>query len=323
MLRNFLAAALRNLERNRFYAFVSIACISVGLAATFLAVAYIDHLRSYNRWIADYRHIYRISLSYTMPGQAPTSLDTTPMDVAAWIAGNAPGVLESGRIVNNRHPVRAGSVEAFEEIAWADGNLFRILQMSAYAGDLQHALEQPDSVVLTRTLARKYFGVDDVLGKTIEINREHLMVVRALIEDLPPNTRLNGDVVIGMFAASSAAFSPMIRGSGAWGAFSFIRAQEGTTVEQLDAALARYHLEGSSVQVRLSSVPLDELVYTGDRQTVVFAAPLLAVLVLLISCMNFVNLTTARSIHRSIEVGVRKAAGAGRGSLIAQFMEKR
>lgn len=320
MLRNVLAAALRNLERNRFYAIVSIACISVGLAATFLAVAYIDHLRSYNRWISDHEHVYRVSLTYTLPGTEPIDLDTTPLDIAAWAASNVHGVIESARIVNGRYAVRAGNVEAFEEISWADSNLFRVLPMPAYGGDLQRALEQPDAVVLTRSLARKYFGTEDALGKTLEINREHPMVVRALIEDLPPTTRINRDEAIGILAASGASLSPMSLARGEWSAFTFMRVKPGTTAAQIDAALARYRLERSSVQVRLRAAALDQLAYSRDRQAVVFATPLLACLVLLISCMNFVNLTTARSIHRSTEVGVRKAAGAGRGSLIAQFM---
>lgn len=320
MLRNFLAAALRNFERNRFYAVVSIACISVGLAATFLAVAYIDHLRSYNRWIGDHQHVYRISLSYTLPGLAPIDLDTTPQDVAPWAASNVHGVIESARIVKGRPVVRHGNVEAVEDVGWADSSLFRVLPMPAHSGDLQHALDQPDSVVMTRTMARKYFGTEDAVGKTIEINREHPMVVRAVLEDLPPNTRITGDEAIGIFGAASAAYSPMNVSRGEWSIFSFAHVKPGVTVEQFNAGLSGYKREGSSVKVQLRAAPLDQLVYSRDRQAVVYATPLLAVLVLLISCMNFVNLTTARSIHRSTEVGVRKAAGAGRGSLIAQFM---
>ncbi|WP_116808505.1 ABC transporter permease [Steroidobacter cummioxidans] len=320
MLRNFLAAALRNLERNRFYAVVSIACLSVGLAATFLAVAYIDHLRSYNRWIADYQQVFCISLSYTLPGLAPIDLDTTPIDVSPWAAANVHGAVESTRIVNGRYVVRQGNVEAYEWIAWADSNLFRVLPMPVYAGDLQQALTQPNSIVLTRTLARKYFGDEAVLGRILEFNREHPMVVRAVLEDLPPNTRINGAEAIGMLASSSTAFSVMNLNRGEWSTFSFVRVQPGVTVEQFNAGLAGYRREGSSVKVQLRATPLDRLVYSRDRQAVVYATPVLAVLVLLISCMNFINLTTARSIHRSTEVGVRKAAGAGRVSLITQFM---
>jgi len=320
MLRNFLAAALRNLERNRFYAIVSIGCISVGLAATFLAVAYIDHLRSYNRWIDDHQQVYRLSLAYTLPGLAPIDLDTTPQDVVPWVASNLHGVVESARIVKGRPVVRHGNVESFEEIDWADSSLFRVLPMPAYAGDLRHALDRPDSVVMTRTLARKYFGTEDAVGKTIQINREHSMVVRAVLEDLPPSTRLAGDENVGIFAAASAAYSPISLARGEWSTFSFVRVQPGVTAELIDAGLSGYKIEGSSVKVQLRAVPLDRLIYSKERQALVFAMPLLAALVLLISCMNFVNLTTARAIHRSTEVGVRKAAGAGRGSLIAQFM---
>jgi len=319
MLRNFLAAALRNLERNRFYAIVSIGCISVGLAATFLAVAYIDHLRSYNRWIAGHERVYLVALTYTMPGLAPLELETTPADVADWIASNLQGV-GPARLVKGRPVVRRGDVESFEEIGWADSSLFRVLPMPGFSGDLQHALEQPDSVVVTRTIARKYFGSEDVLGQTLEFNRQQSMVVRAVIEDLPPTTRIGGEGELGIFASSNASLSPFNVSRGEWSSFTFVRLEQGVTAEQLDAVLARYELKGSSVKVQLRALPLDQLVYTRDRQAVVQAMPLLAGLVLLISCMNFVNISTARSFRRGTEVGVRKAAGASHGSLIAQFM---
>jgi putative ABC transport system permease protein len=320
MLRNFLAAALRNLARNRFYAVVSIACIAVGLAATFLAVAYTDHLRSYNRWIADYQHVYLISMAYTLPGVEPIEMEMTPLDVAAWATSNAPGVIAKARIVKGYPVVRQGDVEAFQEIVYADGTLFRVLPMPGHSGDWQRALEQPDSVVLTRATARKYFGTEEVLGKTLEFNRQHSMVVRGVIEDLPPNTRIWGDADVGIIAAAGAAFSPMNMSRGEWSTYTFVHVEPGVTLEQFNAALTSYKREGSSVKVQLRAAPLDQLVYSRERQAVMYAMPALAVLVLLISCMNFVNLTTARSIHRSTEVGVRKAAGAGRGSLMVQFM---
>lgn len=320
MLSNYLAAALRNLARNRFYALISIACLSVGLAATFLAAAYIDHLRSYNRWIVDHQNVYRVSIEYTMPGTPPIDLVTTPQDVVAWASLNVEHVLAAARIMTVRWPVRTADLELSEEIAWADQNIFKVLPLPAYAGDLETVFQQPDSLVLTRSAARKFFGTDRAIGRTLEIKRQYPMVVRAIIEDLPPNTRLVGEGGIAMFAPVSAAFSPPKLNSSPWSAFSYLRVDAGATLEGLNAQLARYKIERSSIQVRLEATPLDEVMYSPERMSTVVAMPVLAVLVLLISVMNFVNLTTARSIRRSTEVGVRKAAGAGRWDLIGQFM---
>lgn len=320
MFRNYLAAALRNLARNRLYAFISIACLAVGLAATFLAVAYLDHLHSYNRWIAGYQHVYRVSMEYTLPGAAPVELATTPQDVIPWVALNVAHVLHSARIDVVRGAIRHESIEAFEHIAWADEDVFKVLPLPVYLGDLDAALRRPDALVLTRSIACKYFGTDQALGRTLEINREHSLTVAAVIEDLPPNTRLFGDQDIGVFASGSAPFSPLNLNPIPWSAFGYVRVDAGASVEGLNAQLLRYRREGASVEVRLIAMPLDQLVYSRDRRAVLYAVPALAALVLLISCMNFVNLTTARSIRRSTEVGVRKAAGASRWDLIAQFM---
>jgi putative ABC transport system permease protein len=321
MLRNYLASALRNLVRNRFYAFISVACLSVGLAAAFFAAAYVDHLRSYNRWIAGYEQVYRIGMEYTLPGSVSTPLDTTPQDVAAWLELNVEHAAAVTRILTTRSAVKRADFEAFETVAWADRAMFDVLPFPVLRGDPATALQQPDSVVLSRSLARKYFGTDQALGRTLEIDRRGPMVVRAIIEDLPPNTRLfdQGDD-IGVFAASTAAFSPTNSNSVPWTALNYVRFDAGMSRDQLDQQLAGYRREGSSVKVRLQGRPLDEIVYSRDRHAALQAMPWLAGLVLLISCMNFVNLTTARSVQRGTEVGVRKAAGAGRWDLIGQFM---
>jgi putative ABC transport system permease protein len=328
MLRNYLAAALRNLARNRVYTIISVACLSVGLAATFLAAAYIDHLHSYNRWIDGYQHVYRVAMEYTLPGKAPVPMENVPYEVAPWMAANVSHVLDATRIVMARAALRRGDFEAVEPVAWADGNVFRVLPMPTYLGDLTTALQQPDSIVLTRSLARKYFGTDRALGEVLELNREHPMTVRAIIEDLPPNTQLVDQDVnllvdsdLGVFVAAGAAFSPISAPprQNAWNAYTYIRVDAQATPAQLDAQLAPYPDVGT-VKLHLYTKPLDQVVYSRDRHEFLFAMPLLAVLALLISGMNFVNLTTARAIRRSIEVGVRKAAGASRGHLIAQFM---
>lgn len=319
MLRNYLAAALRNLARNRIYAFISVACLAVGLAATFITAAYVDYLRSYNRWIEGYEQLYYVAMEYTLPGNAPIQMDLSPQDVAQWLKLNVGEATEVTRLVTGQRPVRVGDIEAVEPITWASANVFNVLPMPVYRGELTTALEQPDSLVLTRTLARKYFGTDEALGRTMEINRERLMVVRAVIEDLPDNSKLADDD-IGILAADSAPFSQPSLFPDSWTAFSYFRVGANGALQRLNEQLSRYERKNSSVVVRLEARPSNQLGYTKERLAALRAMPLLAGLALLISCMNFVNLTTARSLRRGTEVGVRKAAGAGRWDLIVQFM---
>jgi putative ABC transport system permease protein len=339
MFRHYLTAALRNLARNKLYAAINIFGLAVGFAAAILIGLYVRDEFSYNRWVPGADRIYNVYSIANPPGRPPMVLDTTDADFADLLKLEIPQIRETTRIMPISHSLRHGSVEAMQKIYWADANVFSFLIMPVVAGDLQSALQHPDSIVITRKMARKFFGSDNPIGKTIEIDRAHPMQVTAVLEDYPSNTTLAAEI----FASGKADFSYLAdrdrhRPSSSSGGYEasvhvLLRLRPGVEPGEIKPALesffSRHRKFNPPDMIKLGIVPLSEvhlypagmveMMPPNDRATV-YAVAAIGILILLIAVFNFVNLMTARASRRAVEVGVRKAAGASRGNLVIQFV---
>src|SRR5687767_13271812 len=201
MLRDTMAAALKALMSNKFYALLNIAGLACGLCAAILLLLYVHDERTYDSALpAD---AYRVSSAITMPGGQTVVFDGTDYVLAQGLRQNVPEIAAVARMMPQDWTVRRGDVEANETIYWSDASLFSVLPMPAVAGDPATALAQPNSIVLTRSMARKYFGEDAPVGRTLQLNRNRLMRVTAVIEDLPSNTHLAAR----LFASANTPFS--------------------------------------------------------------------------------------------------------------------
>src|SRR5262245_36436735 len=205
MFHNYLTAALRNLARNKLYAGINIVGLAVGLAAAILIALYVRQEFSYERWIPGHERIFRVSEIYHLSGAPPRAVDLTLPGIAGLMRVDFPSIQAIARLIMESLSVRQGETEANERIAWADPDFFAVMPLPVIAGELTNALSEPDGIVLTRSLARKYFGRDDPVGEVLEVGRQHPMRVMAVIEDLPPNTHLAVDVI----GSGRAAFSRM------------------------------------------------------------------------------------------------------------------
>ena len=164
-----------------------------------------------------------------------------PPDVAAWMKLDFPAVQSAARLASEEVGLRHGDFEASDYIAWADPDIFEVLPLQVFAGNLRTALDRPDAIVLTRQMARKYFGRDNPIGETIEINRQHSMQVTAVLMDLPSNTHLGARI----FASGRAAYSrlavldamsrPAVEKP--WDTLTYIRLSPAASMDKLAAAL--------------------------------------------------------------------------------------
>jgi putative ABC transport system permease protein len=333
MFRNYLMAALRNLARNRLYAGINIGGLAVGFAAAILIGLFVRDEFTYDSFIPGYRHVYRVSTFRIVPGRSPMFVEVTAPDVAALLKLDFTEVQSAARLASEQAGLRHGDFEASDDVAWADPNIFEVLPLEAFAGNLQTALQQPDSIVLTRKMARKYFGRDNPIGETLEINRQHSLQVTAVLMDLPSNTHLSARI----FASGRAAYSKlsvldaMSRPAVAkpWETMTYIRLSPGASIDKLAAALPDFvdrHMQlpavtKMSMAIQLTLNPIAAIhLYGPGSATADYALAAIGALTVLLASLNFVNLTTARATRRAVEVGIRKASGASRTDLMIQFI---
>jgi len=335
MLGNYLAAACRNIWRNRQYAAINIVGLAAGFTAGLLIALFVNDEESYDRFWPHYQQVYMVSSALRLPGAAPLTVDLVPGQVIVLLRKRLPAGAVIARSVSGSHVFRAAEIEASENVKWADPALFAVLTPALVAGDLDGALQRPDALVLTQHIARKYFGDASPLGRLVEIDHKHTLRVTAVVRDTPSNSFLNADV----FGSARASFAGLgaldAAGAGDTDIEAYVRLPPQFSARDAQAALQAAALEymasrfgqGASLAVALLSVadihlspaPFGSVKPRGDPQ-LLHALMLIGAAIVAIAAVNFVNLMTARAGRRFTEIGVRKALGAGRRDLIVQFM---
>jgi len=338
MFRNYFTAALRNLARNKLYVGITVGGLSIGFAAAILIALFVRDELTHEHFLPGYERTFLLSETAYIGGQAPIVTPTTQPELASALSLEFPEVRAVVRLMPTETSLRRGNVEAPEKLYWADPSFFSVLPLPVIAGNPATALATPDGIVLTRSIAHKYFHEDDPIGRVIEIDRKHPMRVTAIIEDLPANTHLDLQVIASGLASYSdlAAFeADPARFGDSDSAYTYVRVDPAASIDALMKRIPDFgrrqlrRLSTVRVGVDVRLIPLREVHLTpftqrlmrpsGDRATV-YSLSIVGVLVLLVASINFVNLMTARAGRRAVEVGVRKSAGATRGNLLVQFM---
>src|SRR6185312_614549 len=245
MFRHYLIVALRNFTRHKLYAAINIVGLTIGLAAALLVVQYIRQETTFERFLPGYERIYEIAARIRPPGSSEMSMDSTPTDVALWLHSRLPSLAPLARIGGGAvHGVRVGGIDASEFVSFADPEFFEVFRLPVIAGNPTAALRRPDGVVLTRSLARRYFGRDDPIGQILRIDGKYLAVVAAVIDDLPSNTHLD----FGIVASSRASFSdlkaldaqPASAPGKPWVAHTYFRLPSSVTLAQIRGQAAAF-----------------------------------------------------------------------------------
>jgi putative ABC transport system permease protein len=345
MLGNYFAAAIRNLLRNRAYTLINLFGLSLGFAASTLICLYaIDEL-SYDRFIANHERIYQVGEVVEPPGRGTMRLSVSSTVDAEALKLAFPEIEAATRIASSDQRLHreADNEGVSLKSYWVDPNFFEVFPLRAVAGNLTDALSKPDGLVLTRRAARQLLAREDVVGETIRVGQGAVMRVAAVIEDLPSNSHLDCEVFlpgVANFSALTTMTAEQHR-PGALrneSAYTYIRLRPDASIDAVRARLRAFtdsHVPGIVNGTRVASVysftltPLTDIHLQprriGDIKPpadirVLRALIAVAVLILLVACGNFVSMMTARATRRAVEVGVRKAVGATRRQIIAQFM---
>jgi putative ABC transport system permease protein len=359
MFRNYLVTALRNLARNWLYGAISIVGLAVAFAAALLIAQFVRNEFSYDRWLPGYQKVYKLTDLLQSPGQPAMASDITQSVLANQMRVALPGVT-AARLTQSRPPVRhtAGDAGVDERaFAWADPDFFKVFPLPVLAGNLDTALQQPDTVVITRRMARKYFGRDLPVGEFLQVQAAlppppgspppapgsapwHPLRVTAVLEDLPSNTNLTAELFgSGRSAYSALTFFDAHPSLGNVNTYTFVRLSPKQTEADLQRVLpivsqpedntfkqftpgSKYAFHAVALsEAHLTAPGLTALTAkpTGSRP-VAYAIAGVGALIVLVAAINFVTLMTARAARRGIEVGIRKATGAQRTDLMVQFI---
>jgi putative ABC transport system permease protein len=337
MFANHLAAALRSLLRSGIYSSISIIGLAIGLTAAILSWLIIRNQISYDRLISGYESTYRLVSILAPQGRPPDYAVLTNNTVAGLLSVKFREVDATTRLADDEVSLKHGGTETTEKIYWADPNFFKLMPLPAVAGALDTALRRPDGIVLTRSIAQKYFGTEEPIGQTIELGGQHPMTVAAVIEDLPINgTQLES----GIFASGMASFSQLAKldkdsanTSGGErfeiNVHTFVKLKPHAEVSRIQVAMPALMeaiwprrppgVNASMELVRIDKVHLFPGLNPGIEERLVMTG-LVGLLIFFIASVNFVNLSTARASRRALEVGIRKACGASHGVLVLLFI---
>ena len=334
MFSNYFKVALRNLLHQKGFSFINIFGLALGISCTALIGMWVSDELSYDKFHQGHERIYRITS--TLPEmQVHAAVTSVPLGPA--ILNELPEVEEMVRITGIHHDLMQVGDMKFEEegILFVDSNFFQVFTFPFIKGDPAHALENPEGIVITEEMAMKYFGSTDVLDKTIRKNNKEDFTVVGVIANVPSNSHLQFNFVQPM---SFLARTNSDLKNNKWDNFNFftyltltdkVRQSKQAMADLQDKMQAIYKKNEPVVKVAFVLQPLTEIhLYShfladigvhGNVQNV-YIFMIVAVFILVVACLNFMNLATARAARRAKEVGLRKVVGAIRPYLMGQFL---
>ena len=335
MLKNYFKIALRNIWRHRGFSFINITGLSIGITACFFIFMYVAFELSYDKFHSKADRIYRIVTDIKTPSET-INTGVTSWAFAPNIKADFPEVEAFVRISGGSFLVKKGAVKFQEERSlFADSTFFKVFDFKLLKGNPNTALSAQASVVFTETAAKKYFGNADPVGQTVLVTGDEIpATVTGLMKDIPENSQIKADMLISMSSLTQRFNKGLDEQWGNYGATSYLLLKPGTNAKGLERKLPGFMEKRNGAEAKKNQMfatlflePLKDVYLYSKRNgqdsgsiTNVYTFSIVAVFILLIACINFINLTTARSVERAKEVGIRKVVGATKGELSGQFM---
>ena len=332
MIWNYLKIAYRNIKKHKGYSLINIAGLTVGMACCFMIMVYVQYELSYDTFHEKAQYIFRIQKQYP---RGDTSVITFG-PLASAITAEYPEVVQAVRIEHRDEyevAVRFQNKSYYERGFYVDKNFFDMFSYNIFQGDTKTALAEPYSLVISKALAEKYFGNQDPLGKTITIidNESYDAKITGVFDNIPGNSHLQFDFLASMVTLRKIYDKDNFGET--WQGYDFLTYIEfGDNVDvkafekKLQAFIEKHqnreadgHFLMPLKDIHLKSRDNFEILKDSDLQNIHFLS-LVAYLILVIACINYLNLTTAKALIRIKEIGVRKTLGANRKQLILQFL---
>jgi putative ABC transport system permease protein len=334
MLQTYFKLAYRNIIKDKAYSIINITGLAIGLAASILILLWVQNELSYDKFHKNANQIYRITCDL---GDSKNA--TTPAGMPAGLKAEMPVIKNIVRLAQSSATLVEAGNKKFEEnrVVYADSNFMDIFSFPLVLGDRTSALKSVQTVLITQATATKYFGNENPIGKILRLDNSENVMVTGVFANVPDNSHLQFDILLPM-ALAAKTVNDLKENS--WGNFNFISYIQldksfnasATNLSKLEKQMVQiYHKHIPDVKVSFQLQPLTKIHLAPERQ---YDLPghgnaqyvniffIVAILILVVACINFMNLATARSARRAKEIGLRKVAGAIRGQLIIQFLSE-
>ncbi|MGZ3874461.1 MAG: ABC transporter permease, partial [Mucilaginibacter sp.] len=342
MIKNYLKTAYRSLLKNKGFTVLNVLGLSVGLATCLLIVFYVVDELSFDRYNAKADRIYRVTIDARMNGNAGIYA-TSEGPLLPTIKGVFPEIEKSVRVVDasglfaspSKFYVKRNNQNILEKnVVFTETDFFNIFTLPMVDGSPSTALDGPHSAVITESTAKKYFNKVNVVGQTITINDTSTYKITGVIKDVPAQSHFKYD----FFLSFNTLPESRVQGFGYSGVHNYLLLRPGANIKNLETQIANIDIKHSFSPAAWTSngnyfkiilKPLLDIHLKDDSQyslskngslQYVYIFSVIAIFILLIACVNFMNLSTARSSNRAKEVGVRKVLGSARKYLVAQFL---
>jgi putative ABC transport system permease protein len=340
MIKDNFRSAFRNIEKRKFYSFINTAGLTLGITSFLFISLFVWHERSYDQFHVNKANIYRLQEDIYNHGILEEQIAGVGAAVGQDLKDNLPEVSRYVRLRRNQVMLSYGEVMFKEErVFFASEDFFNVFTFPLLQGNASTVLKEPFTMVVSEKFARKYFGDEDPVGKVMRNNGAEEYKITGVFKDVPENTHLQVDALFS-FNSLYSIFGPQgIQYLTSWGWVgypTYIELKPGVDPKEFESKMARgielkigeelaradqkivFHLQPLT-SIHLSSHFNHEVSANGDQSTVDFLS-IIAVLILAMSWINYISLTTARSMERSKEVGIRKVLGSNRTQLVRQFL---
>jgi len=332
MFKNYLKTAIRNLTRHKGYSLINIAGFAIGIACCILILLWVQDEMSFDRFHENLDSLHRVVEEQHYSDGTIFPIARTPYPVGPALVADYPEIVNFTRFTPFwRTLLEYGDISLYERgFAFADPSLLEMFSFPLLKGDAKTALSETNAVLISEDMAEKYFGAEDPIGRVITMDNSVDFQVSGVFANIPPNSHLRFDFL--------GQFDTFVKLSG-WGEqwnnnsyYTYVQLTKDAHHQDVTPKIYEYltniYPESGTkfllqpvkdIHLR-SDFAIDLGGKSENRIKYVYMFSLIAVFVLLIACMNFVNLTTARASHRSLEIGMRKVVGANRVNLIRQFL---
>ena len=328
MIKNYFKIALRNIKRHSTYSILNISGMAIGMAAAILILLWVQDEWSYDRHFENADDLYRVIENQNLSGGESSMIVATPGALAAALKEEYPEIIRSVRFCPNPLTLKKRDEFIEETVTSVDKDFPKMFNIKFVRGNINTALNDPHNIVITEETAKKYFGDDEAFGKTLE-SRGYVVTVTGVVKSMPHNSSIRFDFLVPIEWLSELGGHP-----NGWNERfnTFIELKKGTDskiVEDKIRDFIKKHNKESNSEIFLQNIKKIHLYSsgkyiaddyaTGDI-TYVRILSLIAIFILIIACINFLNLSTAQSVRRAREIGLRKVAGANRRKIVIQFL---